>query len=182
MHNLSLFLRKNFYQSSLPPAKSVFGIHDPMSLSQLTHLRVGLSKLNFHKFRHNFRDTVNPMCPTKDGVEDTEHILLLCPSFVVQRRNLLAGILPIELTLQFIQEASRLDFKRFSNTVTNHSTTKDSFFAIPFCLAYLLLFIFYPKVMSGFVKMLFHSIFLFLRPQGCHCICSSWYRHRSVVK
>ena len=37
----------------------------------LTQLRVGLSKLNFHKFRHNFRDTVNPLCPANDGVEDT---------------------------------------------------------------------------------------------------------------
>ena len=78
-----------------PPAKSVFGIHDPMGLSHLTQLRVGLSKLNFHKFRHNFKDTINPMCPTNDGVEDTEHFLLLCPSFVVQRQNLLAEILPL---------------------------------------------------------------------------------------
>ena len=78
-----------------PPAKSVFGIHDPMGLSHLTQLIVGLSKLSFHKFRHNFKDTVNPMCLTNDGVEDTEHSLLLCPSFAVQRQNLLAEILPL---------------------------------------------------------------------------------------
>ena len=78
-----------------PPAKSVFGIHDPMGLSHLTQLRVGLRKFNFHKFRHSFKDTVNPMCPTNDGVEDTEHFLLLCPSFAVQRQNLLAEILPL---------------------------------------------------------------------------------------
>ena len=40
----------------------------------------------------NFRDTINPMCPTNDGIEDTEHFLLLCPSFDVQRRDLLAEI------------------------------------------------------------------------------------------
>ena len=56
-----------------PSAKSVFGIHDPIGLSYLLQLRVGLSKLNFHKFKHHFRDTVNPMCPTNDGIEDTEH-------------------------------------------------------------------------------------------------------------
>ena len=75
-----------------PPAKSVFGIHDPIGLSYLSQIRVGLSKLNFHKFKHNFRDTVNPMCPTNDGFEDTEHFLLLCPSFDIQRRDLLAGV------------------------------------------------------------------------------------------
>ena len=66
-----------------------------MGLSHLTQLRVGLSKLNFHKFRHNFKDTVNPMCSTNDGVEETEHFLLLCPSFAFQRQNLLAEILPL---------------------------------------------------------------------------------------
>ena len=83
-----------------PPAKSVYGIHDPKGLSYLTQLRVGLSKLNFHKFKHNFRDTINPMCPTSDGIEDTEHFLLLCPSFDVQRQDLLAGI--VELLRPFV--------------------------------------------------------------------------------
>ena len=31
------------------------------------------------------------MCSSNDGNENTEHYLLLCPSFEVQRRNLLAG-------------------------------------------------------------------------------------------
>ena len=56
-----------------PSAKSVFGIHDPIGLSYLLQIRGGLSKLNFHKFKHNFRDTVSPICPTNDGIEDTEH-------------------------------------------------------------------------------------------------------------
>ena len=30
--------------------------------------------------------------PTSDGIEDTEHFLLLCPSFDVQRQDFLAGI------------------------------------------------------------------------------------------
>ena len=77
-----------------PPAKSVFGIYDPIGLSYLSQIRVGLSKLNFHKFKHNFRDTVNPMCPMNDSIENTEHFLLLCPAFEIQRRNLLAGIRP----------------------------------------------------------------------------------------
>ena len=53
------------------------------------------------KFKHNCRDTINPMCPTSDGVEDTEHFLLLCPSFDHQRRDLLAEI--EELLRLFVQ-------------------------------------------------------------------------------
>ena len=75
-----------------PPAKPVFGIHDPLGLSYLSQIRVGLSKLNFHKFKHNFKDTINSMCPTNDGIEDTDHFLLHCPSFNIQRRDLLAGV------------------------------------------------------------------------------------------
>ena len=69
-----------------PLPKSVFRIHDPTGLAYLTQLRVGLSKLNFHKFKHNFRGTINPMCPSNDG------FLLLCPSFETPRRDLVAGV------------------------------------------------------------------------------------------
>ena len=41
------------------------------------------------------------MCPTNDVIEDTEHFLLLCPSFDVQRQNLLAEI--AELLRPFVQ-------------------------------------------------------------------------------
>ena len=71
-----------------PPVRSIFGIQDPKGLSYLTQLRVGLSKLNFHKFKYNFADTIHPMCPTNDGIKDTEHFLLLCPSLAVQRTDL----------------------------------------------------------------------------------------------
>ena len=73
-----------------PSARSVIDIHDPIGLSYLNQLRVGLSKLNLHKFQHNFRNTVNPMCSSNDGIEDAEHFMLLCQSFDIQRRNLLA--------------------------------------------------------------------------------------------
>ena len=64
-------------------------IHDPQGLSILTLLRVRLSKLNFHKFKHTFRDTLNPLCPTNDGVEDTEHYFLLCHTYAADRLDLL---------------------------------------------------------------------------------------------
>ena len=94
--------KKKLLSKIRPPAKSVFGIHDPIGLSYLTQLRVGLSKLNFHKFKHNFRDTINPMCPTNDGIENTEYFLLLCPSFEIQRRNLLARLFALLRPLGYV--------------------------------------------------------------------------------
>jgi len=55
-----------------PPAKSIVGIHDPISVSYLSQIRVCLSKLNFHKCKHIVKDTISPMCPTDDGIEDTD--------------------------------------------------------------------------------------------------------------
>lgn len=85
-----------------PTAKSVYGIYEPVGLSYLTQLRVNLSKLNLHKFQHNFRDAIDAMCPSNDGVESEEHFLLLCPSFATQRRSLLdktlALIRPLGIT------------------------------------------------------------------------------------
>ena len=44
------------------------------------------------------------MCPTNHGTEDTEHSLLLCLSFDLQRRDLLAGL--VELLGPFVQIAN----------------------------------------------------------------------------
>ena len=75
-----------------PIPKLVYGIHDPKGLANLTQLRVGLSKLNFHNFRHNFRDTVSALSPANDGVEDVENFLLLCHSYDEFRSDLLDSV------------------------------------------------------------------------------------------
>ena len=89
--SVSVF-KKKLLSLIRPACKPVFGIFDPRGLSILTQLRVGLSKLNFHKFKHNFRDTLNPMCPISDGIEDAEHFLLLCHAYDSIRCDLLDSV------------------------------------------------------------------------------------------
>ena len=90
---------------NLPPDKSVFGIHDPIGLSYIIQLRVGLSKLNFHKFKHDFQDTINQMGPKNESIENMEHILLLCPSFEIQHRILLARVFALLQPLGYVNIA-----------------------------------------------------------------------------
>ena len=64
---------KNKLLSKIRPAsKSVVRKHDSTGLSYLTQLGVGLSKLNFHKVKHNFKETINPICQSSDGSEVIE--------------------------------------------------------------------------------------------------------------
>ena len=89
-----------FFNYILPPVLTVnftpnLHFYDPIGLAIVTQLRVGLSKLNSHKLRHSFRETINPLCPSNDGIEDTEHYLLLCCSYVGLRYDHLASIAAI---------------------------------------------------------------------------------------
>ena len=64
-----------------PVANSVFDINNPYGLKLLIRLRLGLSHLPYHKFRHNFQDCINPMCDCGLETETTTHFLLHCPLF-----------------------------------------------------------------------------------------------------
>ena len=53
-----------------PKTKSTFGIHDPVGLQYLFQLRVSVSPLRSHKWRHNFIDTPSEICRCNHGIED----------------------------------------------------------------------------------------------------------------
>ena len=78
-----------------PHPKPVYSTYNPIGLAILTQLRVRLSKLNSHKLRHSFRETINPLYPSNNGIEDTEHYLLLCHSYVELRYDLLTSVAAI---------------------------------------------------------------------------------------
>ena len=89
--SVSIF-KKKLLARIRPPPKLVYNFHDPKGLSILTQLRVGLSKLNVYKIKHNFLETLYPLCPINDGIEDTEHFLLLCQEYDDIRRDLLSSV------------------------------------------------------------------------------------------
>ena len=69
-----------------------FGIHHPIGLQLLTRLRTGLSHLNEHKFKYNFRDFLDPLCACNLEPQATSRYLLRCHLFQRERRNLLNDI------------------------------------------------------------------------------------------
>ena len=73
-----------------------FGYHNPVGLLLLTRLRLGLSHLNKHKFRHNFRDFLNPLCECNLEPETKSSYLVLCHLFQIERRTFLNDIKEID--------------------------------------------------------------------------------------
>ena len=73
-------------------------------LRYLYQLRVGLSPLRAHKFRHNFLDTPSDKCMCQTGTESTIHFLLQCPLFNVHREDLMNKIQPIVSNLPHVSE------------------------------------------------------------------------------
>ena len=77
-----------------PESKDIFRVNSE-DLKYLYQLRVGLSALRAHKFKHNFKDTPNDKCSCSTGPENTLHFLLSCPFFTSQRAKLLETVNPL---------------------------------------------------------------------------------------
>ena len=67
----------------------VYNWHDPKGIKLLTRLRVGLSHVRKHKFKHSFQDTLNLICNSGEDIETTSHYLFHCPDYLHERKNLL---------------------------------------------------------------------------------------------
>ena len=89
--SLSIFL-KNLLNLMRPCANSIFNIHNPYGIKLLTRLRLGLSHLRDHKFRHCFQDTLSPLYDYGNDTETTAHFFLHCSSFHTPRQTLLNNI------------------------------------------------------------------------------------------
>ena len=55
-------------------------------------LRLGLSHLREHKFKHSFLDSLNLICNCGLDIEITCHFLLHCPNFIDERTLLLNDV------------------------------------------------------------------------------------------
>ena len=67
---------------------SLFSIHNPVGVKFFTRLRLQLSHLNEHKFRHGFEDTISPMCSCNTETKSNENFILCCHFYSSQRLEL----------------------------------------------------------------------------------------------
>ena len=89
--------------------KSLFAIHDPPGVKLLSRLQLKFSHLNEHKFRHNFKDALSPICDCGSETEITDYFFLRCPFFAINRQNLLNDVLKIDPSLRSLKDELLLD-------------------------------------------------------------------------
>ena len=70
------FFKRVILKFTRPEPNQVFNVDSSEGLKFLTRIRLGLSHLAYHKFRHNFQDCVNPVCSCGQEIETSTHFLL----------------------------------------------------------------------------------------------------------
>ena len=106
-------------------ARSAFNINNPLGLKLLTRLRNGFSHLKEHKFKHNFQDSIDPLCSCGNDIESTVHFFLHCPNFTTQRQTLLNKLKSINASIMTENENSVVRTLLFGRPGFSYSTNKE---------------------------------------------------------
>ena len=73
-------------------ANSKLKCHNPKELKFITRLRLALSRLKEHKFKHSFQNIINPLCSYGLDIGSTEQFLLRCSQFLNESSTLLSTV------------------------------------------------------------------------------------------
>ena len=75
-------LKKRILSYIRPSPNRTFNCYNPKGMKLLSRLRLGLSHLREHKFKHSFQDSLNPFSSCgKNKVETSFHYLLHCSNY-----------------------------------------------------------------------------------------------------
>ena len=88
-----------------PSENSIFQCNNPKGIQLLTRLRLDLSHLRDHKFKHNFQDTLNPIGNCGDDIETSCHYLIHCSLYTNERLALLNVIQGIDNSILELAES-----------------------------------------------------------------------------
>ena len=102
----------------------LFSIHDPQGVKLLSRLRLKFSHLNEHKFRHNFKECVSPMCGCRLEIESTHHFFLRCHFYHVERSELLNSLYDINLAINELNEDSIINLVLFGSDKYHEETNR----------------------------------------------------------
>ena len=107
-----------------PSPKSSFNCYNLKWVNLLTRLRLGLSHLRDHKFKHSFRDLLNLICNCGTDVETTTHNFLHFRLFSDGRLILIDNIRNMDNNILNLIDSRFLEVLLFGNS--SFSNTKNT--------------------------------------------------------
>ena len=88
-----------------------------IGIKLITRLRLGFSHLREHKFKHNFQDTLNPLCSCSIEAESTSHYFLRCYFFDVLRATLMNDLTNIDNDLPTVRAENLTNILLYGNQI-----------------------------------------------------------------
>ena len=121
----SISIFKNKLLSFIRPAQSsIFNIFDPVGIKFLTRFRLDFSHLNEHRFRHNFKHCLNPLCSCSLEIEDTLHCLLHCRHFSGHRRDLMNSLKSVFNNFESLPDNAKKDVLLYGDSLLDRNQNK----------------------------------------------------------
>ena len=108
-----------------PVQRSIFSLFNPQGLKLLTRLRLGLSQLNEHRFRHNFKDFINSLCSCSLEVENTLHFFLHRPRYSIFAMGLTNKVNQIDEKISYLSDDNKVILLLYCNS--RFDDNKDNF-------------------------------------------------------
>ena len=94
----------------------LFSIHHPVGVKLLVRLRPGFSQLREHKFRHNFHDTLNPLCSCSPEPETTSQYLFCRHNFSSTRSALINDLNLIDPSISQFNETTLANIQIYDDS------------------------------------------------------------------
>ena len=113
--------RKSLLNFIRPSASKGYNINNTLGIKWITRLRLGFSHLREHKFKHNFKGKLNPLCSCSNKAESTSEYLLRCHFFDALRATLMNNLRYIDSDFPTLRDEN---LQIFYNTVIRYITTK----------------------------------------------------------
>ena len=101
-----------------------FGINDLVDLKLITRLRLKLSHLRAHIFKHNSQDTLNPLCSCGLEIEDNEHFFLRCRFFASDRCALFEKLLKLNISINNLPTTCAVDILLYDDRTLDPAESK----------------------------------------------------------
>ena len=130
-----LSFKNSLLKIGQPTAKATCNIHNPIGLKFFARLKLGISNLSEHKFKHNFQDCVNPLSSCSLEIESLSHSFC-SHHFTNIRSTLLDDLQSVDINIPSFSENNLVDLLFYGSPTFNSNQNNKIQSSISFIINY----------------------------------------------